>query len=852
MTKNKNDYTPMMQQYLSIKEDYNDAIVFFRLGDFYEMFFEDAILASRELEIQLTARDAGAKERIPMCGVPHHAVENYLNRLIDKGYKVAIAEQVEEVQKGKTLVARDVVRVVTPGTNIDDQNAGEHYLVALGFSEYFYTISYANIATGELAAMKIPRDLTALVNELSAIPLKEIVISHQFDVSYIEHYTTHEGLTLSIHRDTSIDEVFENLVKDLPTPLEQKTTRRLLSYLFKTQKRALLHMKKARSIETTATMKMDANTIRSLEILKTMRQNHENGSLFWLLNHTKTAMGARYLKRQLLKPLLNKEILNTRYDFISTLNQEFIIKNELQDTLKNVYDLERIVGRIAYGNANAKDLVQLRRSLRILPDFKALLKDLKMDYAVFLSASLDALTELVGTLNDALVDDPPLTIKEGGMFKRGYHQDLDEIRTVHLDVKTFIADLESAERERTGIKKLRIGYNRVFGYYIEVPKGQIANIKDEYAYTRKQTLANSERYITPTLKEKEQIILSSEERSIKLEYELFIELRDQLKPSIPTIQKNAEILSEIDMFIALSDVSERYRFTRPTLHDKPVINVRNARHPVVEKMVEGAFVPNDITLDESTHIALITGPNMSGKSTYMRQLAVMAILAQIGSFVPAEAATLPIFDQLFTRIGSSDDLISGKSTFMVEMLDANHAIQNATKKSLILFDEIGRGTSTYDGLAIAQAIIEYIHHKIGCKTLFATHYHELTELEGHLPHLKNIHVAANEKDGAIIFHHKVKPGRADKSYGINVAALAKLPASLIKRSEKLLKSFESQNGGAGLNLFNLDILEEPQTENVNPYQHIVDEIDAIDVDQLKPIEALNVLYQLKQKAKNRN
>ena len=851
MVKNKNDYTPMMQQYLSIKEDYNDAIVFFRLGDFYEMFFEDALLASRELEIQLTARDAGAKERVPMCGVPHHAVDSYLNRLIEKGYKVAIAEQVEEVQKGKTLVARDVVRVVTPGTNIDHQDASETYIAAIGLSEYFYTISYANITTGELAALKISRDLTALINELSAIPLKEIVVSHHFDSSYIEHYANHEGLTISIHQDATIDPVFENLVSSLPTPLEQKTTRRLLSYIFKTQKRSLLHMKQAKSIETTATMKMDANTIRSLELLKTMRQNHENGSLFWLLNHTKTAMGARTLKRQLLRPLLNKEILNTRYDFISALNQEFIVKNELQECLKSVYDLERIVGRISYGNATAKDLVQLRRSLSILPTFKQQLQKLNIDYAVFLSESLNALETLTELLHKALVDDPPLTIKEGGMFKRGYHKELDELRDIHLDVKGFLENLEQSERERTGIKKLRIGYNRVFGYYIEVPKSQINNVKDEFEYNRKQTLANSERYITPTLKEKEQIILSSEEKSIKLEHELFIDLREKLKPDMPIIQKNAEILSEIDMFIALSEVSERYQFTRPTLHDKAVITVRNAKHPVVEKMVEGTFIPNDIDLDESTHIALITGPNMSGKSTYMRQLAVIAILAQIGSFVPAESAEIPIFDQLFTRIGSSDDLISGKSTFMVEMLDANHAIQNATKQSLILFDEIGRGTSTYDGLAIAQAIIEYIHHKIGCKTLFATHYHELTELEGHLKHLKNIHVAANEKDGKIIFHHKVKDGRADKSYGINVAALAKLPPSLIKRSEKLLKSFEEQNGSGGLNLFNLDILEEPK-ETLNPYQNLIDEITNLDIDQLKPIEALNVLYQLKQKAKNRN
>ncbi len=850
MSRDKTQYTPMMQQYLTIKEDYNDAIVFFRLGDFYEMFFEDAYLASRELEIQLTARDAGTKERIPMCGVPHHASEAYINRLVEKGYKVAICEQTEDANATKKLVNRDVVRIVTPGTNIDDPDASEMYIAAIGLSEYFYTIAYANISTGEFAGLKVPKDMSALLNELSAIALKEIIVSHQFDISYIKQYAEHENITISIHQDTEVDAVFDKLTHQLPTDYEQKTAKRLLSYLLKTQKRALLHMKPAEAIEATRTMKMDANTIRNLELVKTMRQNQENGSLFWLLNKTTTAMGSRMLKKQLLRPLINIDILNTRYDFIDVLNKEFLIKNDLRALLKQVYDLERIVGRISYGNTNGKDLLQLRKSLEVLPDFKRLLADLDLKYSQFLSASIDDLEALYSLLDKALLDEQPLTIKEGHMFKRGYHKDLDELKDIRLNIKTFLDTFEEEERERTGIKKLKIGYNRVFGYFLEVPKGQISAIKDEFGYTRKQTLANAERYITETLKEKEQIILSSDEKSIGLEYDLFIELRDHIREMIPIIQKNANVISEVDMFIALSLVSEQYQFVRPKLTEKHHIDIKASRHPVVERVLEDVFIPNDIRLNDETDVALITGPNMSGKSTYMRQLAVTAILAQIGSFVPAASAEIPLFDQLFTRIGSSDDLISGKSTFMVEMLDANHAIQNATKQSLILFDEIGRGTSTYDGLAIAQAIIEYIHNKIGCKTLFSTHYHELTDLENHLQRLMNIHVAAKERDGEIIFLHKVEQGRADKSYGINVASLAKLPRTLIKRSEKILKQLEQTAIDAKPNLFSEAMIEETASEEVHP--HPVEEaLEKLELDTMRPIEALNALYELKKTLKNR-
>lgn len=853
MPKDKSNYTPMIQQYLTIKEDHSDAIVFFRLGDFYEMFFEDAILASKELEIQLTARDGGDDERIPMCGVPHHSSETYLARLVEKGYKVAICDQTEVPSKAKKIVNREVVRIVTPGTNIDNKEAEEQFIAAIGLSDYFYTITHLNVSTGELYALKIPKDINALISELSTMALKEIVVTHAFDKTYIQSFCDQEGILISIQASSELDESFNHLFTHLPTDQEKKTTRRLLAYIMKTQKRTLMHIKPAKKLKSSGFMKMDVNTIRHLELTRTLRQNKENGSLFWLLKFTQTAMGSRFLKRQILRPLLNKEVLNKRYDFVEKLNDEFIITEELREHLKTVYDLERIVGRISYGNTNAKDLVQLRRSLQGLPAFKDKLQALSLEYATFLSESIDPLNPIYDELENALKDDVPLTIKEGNMFKEGYDNTLDDLKDIHLNISQWLLNLEKEERERTGIQKLKVGYNRVFGYYIEVPKGQIKNVKDEFGYTRKQTLANAERYITEALKEKEKIIMSSEEKSVKREYELFISLRDKIKQTIGIIQKNAEILSEIDMFLAFSQASERYRLTRPILSDEPIIEIRGSRHPIVELMQNESFISNDITMDEDTDIFLITGPNMSGKSTYMRQLAITAIMAQIGAFVPADYAKLKCFDQLFTRIGASDDLLSGKSTFMVEMLDANHAIQNATKASLILFDEIGRGTSTYDGMAIAQAIIEYIHEKIGAKTLFSTHYHELTNLENSLTRLRNIHVSAEEEDGKIIFHHTVKKGRADKSYGINVASLAQLPKTLINRSESILKTLESNDDNitlsSGYNLFSISETPEETSEEIDEITSLLDETDP---DALRPIDALSLIYKLKEKLKNRN
>ncbi len=850
MARDATQYTPMMQQYLKIKEDYREAIVFFRLGDFYEMFFEDALLASKALEIQLTARDAGTQERVPMCGVPHHSAESYINRLIDLGYKVAICEQVEAPSADKKIVRREVVRLVTPGTNMDDVDAAEYFIASLGFTEFFYTLAYLNMATGQSFALKLPKDATMLMNELSTLSLKEIIVSDHFNQEAITPIIRLENITVSVHRQSEIDASFNYLFKHLPTEAEQKGARRLISYLIQTQKRTLMHIKPFELVEQTATLKMDANTIRHLELLKTVRQNNTKGSLFWLLNHTQTAMGSRRLKQQILRPLIHQETLNIRYDFVEALNQEFIVKNELKARLKEVYDLERIVGRIAYGNCNGKDLVQLRRSLGVLPDFQDQLNQIDLEYSAFLSRSIDPLKALHKHLFEALLDEQPLSIKEGQMFKQGYSKTLDNYKDAQQKGQTWLHDLAEEERLKTGIKKLKIGYNRVFGYFIEIPKGQIHLVKPEFGYHRKQTLSNAERYITEALKEKEKQILSSEEKSIQLEYDLFIALKETIEETLPIIQKNAEILSEIDMFIAFSEVSEKYNMIRPTLTETHKIDILKARHPIVESMLEGTqFIANDITMDATTSMLLITGPNMSGKSTYMRTLAIIVILAQIGSFVPAEAATLPIFDQLFTRIGATDDLISGKSTFMVEMIEANHAIQNATHKSLILFDEIGRGTSTYDGLAIAQAIIEYIHQNIRCKTLFSTHYHELTELENSLETLKNIHVAATESEGKIVFLHQVKPGKADKSYGINVASLAQLPERLIKRSQMLLKALEKNKPQEPLNLFDL-VSEQPEAPP-HPHEAIIEKIKMLSLDDMKPIDALNTLYALMNEVKKR-
>ncbi|QVK20176.1 DNA mismatch repair protein MutS [Mycoplasmatota bacterium] len=836
----KTKYTPMMQQYLTIKEDYRDSIVFFRLGDFYEMFFSDALLASRELEIALTARDAGAEDKVPMCGVPHHSSQSYIEKLIEKGYKVAICDQVEDASVAKGLVKRDVVRLITPGTIMESGSLNEstnNFIAAISKTDE-YQIVYTDLSTGECFATSIPLQNQILMNELLSIGAKEIIIDSDFQIDGLENFINSYDIVVSHMDDTELMSYLNNHVDEF----YRKTFARLTNYILSTQKRKLMHIQEVEVYTASSCLKIDAFSMKNLELTETIRSGSRKGSLLWYLDKCQTAMGSRYLRKSIEKPLVSNIDIEKRYDLVDDFKNNFFIKEEIKEYLRSVYDLERIVGRISYGNANARDFVQLRTSLGNLPSMKLTLSKLTSNIAIELAEKIELHSDLFNLLQNSLVDNPPIGIKDGAMIKQGYNTELDEIKNASTSGKEWLLELEKRERERTGIKKLKVGYNRVFGYYIEITKGQLNLINEDFGYERKQTLSNSERYISPELKEKEALILGSEEKSIKLEYELFTEIREKSKEYIGSLQKLARVISELDLLQSFSTVAEENRLIRPILTDQKEVNIIDGRHPVVEKVLNNEkYVENDCYMSEETTVLLITGPNMSGKSTYMRQLATIVIMAQIGSFVPAKSAILPIFDKIFTRIGAADDLVSGQSTFMVEMLEVNYALQNATERSLILFDEIGRGTATYDGMALAQGIIEYIHEYTKCKSLFSTHYHELTQLENHLGTLKNIHVSAKEEKGEIVFFHKIKKGAVDKSYGINVAKLARLPKVLINRSSQILKELE-KNRKDDLNLFNfedVEVVEDP----------IIDEIRNINVNELSPIEALNTLYTIVEKVK---
>ncbi len=846
----REQYTPMMQQYLDIKKDYLDTIVFFRLGDFYEMFFNDAIVASKELEIALTGKDAGAKERVPMCGIPHHAATLYIERLIEKGYKIAIVEQVEDPKEAKGIVKRDVVKLITPGTIIEDGSIKENennYLVAVKEARGFFILAYSDFSTGENYITTIPYDLDYLVSELNSLKTKEIIVSSSFDKKTIERLQKNYYILVSFCDESKIPSYLEGLVSDIDNKEMIETFGMLLNYILKTQKRELMHLQKLAIYQSSQFLRIDVHSKRNLEIFTTLRNNQKMGSLLWLIDHCNTAMGSRELHKWLERPLLNKKDIVDRQDIIEDIMKNYLIKEDIKENLKNVYDLERIVGRISYGNANAKDLVQLRHSLENIPKLKELVLSLSSNVAQELGQKINPLRDLYDLLMKAVVDNPPLTIKEGGIIKDGFNEELDNIRIAKHNGKNWIIDLEQKEKERTGIKNLKIGYNRVFGYYIEISKGNLDLLPEDSSYERKQTLANAERFVTKELKEQEALILGADDKIIKLEYEIFLSLRDFVSEKISDLQALAKIISQIDVYCSLADVSEKNGYVRPIITDGRDINIVNGRHPVIEKVMDKTFVANDVVVNKYNTL-LITGPNMSGKSTYMRMLAVIAIMTQIGMFVPADYALMPIFDQIFTRIGASDDLVSGQSTFMVEMLEANNAISNATKNSLILFDEIGRGTATYDGMALAQAIIEYVHEKIGCTTLFSTHYHELIQLENTLKRLKNVHVTAKEENKGVVFLHKVLDGPTDKSYGINVAQLAHLPRALIERSKQILEHLQANNKQTvELDLFNFDDYEEKKEEEINP---IIKEISSLDVDSLSPIQALNYLYELKKKISN--
>ncbi|MBP2256266.1 DNA mismatch repair protein MutS [Virgibacillus alimentarius] len=852
-------HTPMMEQYLKIKSEHKDAFLFFRLGDFYEMFYDDAIIAARELEITLTKRDSGQKEPIPMCGVPYHAATTYIKSLVEKGYKIAICEQVEDPKTAKGVVKREVVQLITPGTVMESNMLNErenNYIASLShFQDGTYVIAYNDLSTGENRLAVVNNGWDGVIHELFNQPIREIVISSDLKEEAQRQLKDKLNVTLSYQDDVKFNGEFRNLCGNLNNDERLlEAFSRLLNYIKETQKRSLDHLQEAEIIHLNDYLALDMYSKRNLELTETIIKKGKHGSLLWVLDQSVTAMGSRMLKKWLERPLLNKKAIENRLEIVEGFYQSFMERDTLRETLKSVYDLERLTGRIAFGNVNARDLIQLKQSLSKIPELKSILNQFGREQIVDLNNKLVLPENVLILLESSLVNDPPVSIKEGSIIKDGYNEKLDQYRDASKNGKQWIAALEKKEKEETKIKSLKIGFNRVFGYYIEVTKANL-HLLPEGRYERKQTLTNAERYITPELKEKEQLILEAEEKSVELEYQIFLNIREQMKEHIADIQQLAEVVSEIDVLQAFATVSEANNYKRPQFVEKNLV-ITNGRHPVVEQvMKDGSFVPNDVSLDQDKNILLITGPNMSGKSTYMRQVALIAIMGQIGCFVPCDKADLIIFDQIFTRIGAADDLVSGQSTFMVEMLEANHAIANATDKSLILLDEIGRGTSTYDGMALAQAIVEYIHDYIHAKTLFSTHYHELTSLEESLKKLKNIHVRAEEYEDNVVFLHQIKEGAADKSYGIHVAKLADLPNDLIYRANEILEHLENNTQSSS----NTDEIESAQLaffveeqsidkEKRPKNEKLISDLRHLNLLEMTPLEALNELYRLQKEA----
>lgn len=784
----------MMEQYQKVKDQYPDAFLFYRLGDFYELFNDDAVKGAQLLELTLTSRSHSAKNPIPMCGVPHRAVESYVDILIDKGYKVAICEQMEDPKKAKGMVKRAVTRLVTPGTQMDlkgDQAQSNNYLTAFFNDDDHYYLAYCDLSTGELKTTVLSCQ-DAVLNELINLQTREVVHLEKLPASLVEQLHK-RNILISDQSEISTQSEVNYLTQNLDDKNQKHVVAILVSYLLTTQKRSLAHMQIAQSYQPSSFMKIDHYSKTNLELMTNMRSGKRQGTLVWLLDETKTAMGSRLLKHWLDRPLIDEEKICERQDKVQVLLDNYFERKNLQEELIKVYDLERLAGRVAYGNANGRDLIQLKTSLQQVPKIKYVLDTIDSPVFDELTKNMDPLEDVADLIDRAIVDDPPISVTDGGVIKDHYNDQLDQYRDAMNNGKQWIADLQQKEREVTGINNLKIGYNHVFGYYIEVTKVNLDKLPKD-RYERKQTLTNAERFSTPELKDKETLILGAEEKSTALEYDLFVEIRDKVKSAIDRLQALAKSLSELDVLQSFAVVAEDYHFVRPKLNHDHELYIKNGRHPVVEKfMGHQEYVPNDVIMGDDTDILLITGPNMSGKSTYMRQLALSAVMAQMGSFVPADEANMPIFDQIFTRIGAADDLVSGESTFMVEMMEANNALEHATPNSLILFDEIGRGTATYDGMALAQAIIEYVHDRIHAKTLFSTHYHELTDLAGQLDRLKNVHVGATEENGKLIFLHKVSSGPADKSYGIHVAKLAGMPQALLTRANNILKQLENEH-----------------------------------------------------------
>ena len=877
------ELTPMMKQYMETKSQYQDCILFYRLGDFYEMFFEDALTASRELEITLTGKNCGQEERAPMCGVPYHAVEGYLNRLVAKGYKVAICEQVEDPKQAKGIVKREVVRIVTPGTNLDTQALDEtknNYIMCIVYIADRYGVSIADISTGDYFVTELP-DGSRLMDEIYKFSPSEIICNEAFYMSGMDLDTMKEKLGITIYSLDSwyFDDAMcrEKLLEHFKVSsfaglgLEDYdcgviSAGALLTYLLETQKNSLSNLTHLTPYVTGKYMMLDSSTRRNLELCETLREKQKRGSLLWVLDKTKTAMGARTLRKYIEQPLIDKSAIEKRLDAVDELVKNAISREEIREYLSPVYDLERLITRVTYQTANPRDLIAFRNSIHLLPPIKTLMSDFQSPLLKRLYEQLDTLDELYELIERSIAEEPPLTLHDGGILKEGYNEEVDRLRKAKTDGKSWLADLEAKEREKTGIKNLKIKYNKVFGYYLEVTNSFKDMVPDYF--TRKQTLANAERFITPELKELEDVILGAEDKLIVLEYELFREVRQKVADEVVRIQKTAKAVAQIDVFASLATVAEQNNYCRPKLNEKGLIDIKDGRHPVVERMIQNEmFVANDTYLDNgSNRVSIITGPNMAGKSTYMRQSALIVLMAQIGSFVPAKSAKIGIVDRIFTRVGASDDLASGQSTFMVEMSEVANILRNATSNSLLILDEIGRGTSTFDGLSIAWAVVEHISNPrlLGAKTLFATHYHELTELEGKLNSVNNYCIAVKEKGDDIVFLRKIVKGGADKSYGIQVAKLAGVPDNVIERAKEIVEELSnnditeivqniSAEGSSKRSKPKLDEVDLEQISLLDTMDNdtILNELKELDLGQMTPIEAMNKLYELQNKVKNR-
>ena len=880
------ELTPMMKQYMETKSQYQDCILFYRLGDFYEMFFEDALTASRELEITLTGKNCGQEEKAPMCGVPYHAVEGYLNRLVAKGYKVAICEQVEDPKTTKGIVKREVVRIVTPGTNLDTQALDEtknNYIMCIVYIADRYGVSVADISTGDYFVTEIP-DSAKLLDEIYRFSPSEIICNEAFYMSGVDMDGMKDRLGITIYSLESWYFDDEVCRKKLLEHFEVSSfaglgladydcgiisAGALLQYLLETQKNSLSNLTHITPYAAGKFMMIDSSTRRNLELCETLREKQKRGSLLWVLDKTKTAMGARTLRKYVEQPLIDKTEIIRRLDAVQELKEQAISREEIREYLSPVYDLERLITKIAYGSANPRDLTAFRSSLEMLPALLYILQEMKAELLKDLAVDLDPLEDLCILVKKAIREDPPIAMKEGNIINDGYNEEVDKLRRAKSDGKDWLAKLENDEREKTGIKNLKIKYNKVFGYYLEVTNSY-KEMVPEY-YTRKQTLANAERYITPELKELEDMILGAEDKLYALEYELYSEVRDLIASQIERIQKTAKAVAALDAFASLALVAERNNYVRPKINEKGVIDIKEGRHPVVERMIPNEmFISNDTYLDDKKHrISIITGPNMAGKSTYMRQTALIALMAQIGSFVPAKSANIGLSDRIFTRVGASDDLASGQSTFMVEMTEVANILRNATSKSLLILDEIGRGTSTFDGLSIAWAVIEYISDSrlLGAKTLFATHYHELTELEGKIDNVNNYCIAVKEKGDDIVFLRKIVKGGADKSYGIKVAKLAGVPELVIGRAKEIVEELSDEDITARVSEIaskervvkkkpkvkkydDVDIAQMSLFDTVKD-DDVLEELKNLDVGNMTPIDALNTIYRLQNKLKNR-